>query len=136
MKPVDYESFQRKKYIKEGDYEKNDYFGMEALEESAIQKASKRQKENPRWKKPTEKNIWGNRRWLYLWIKNKIPKSVPYKMQSGIQCSSIHSKRSIWIILKIANIKREVVVLVQNSSKRRPEKIKLKKNTSHQHKNY
>ena len=47
MKPVDAESFQWRKYIKEGGKDKNDNFDMEILEEGYIYKALNVEKNTP-----------------------------------------------------------------------------------------
>ena len=83
MKTVDAESFQRRKDIKEGGNKKNDIFDMEMIWKVFAEKALNVEKKTLDGKN-IEIYIWGNIRWLFRWIKFKIPKRVPYEIQSRI----------------------------------------------------
>ena len=74
----------KKKICQKGGDKNNDDFDMDITKERSLEKALNVKNKTPDEKPPTENNIWGNRKWLFWWIKIKTPKRVPYGIQSGI----------------------------------------------------
>ena len=81
IKPVDAESFQKRKDPQEGGDKKNDSFDIEIIEEGSLEKALNAEKKTP-YGKPPSGLFWGNINDYFDETKVKYPKEFLMKCKS------------------------------------------------------